>query len=100
MPLAEAEIARMRAAAEGETLLRLNDAFEYLAPEYDLVRLYALVKGASPEAVIARAEVEQQLQRLSRARRALVLYHGSRAAMEAAVYGLSEAEIIALAEGL
>ena len=100
MPAANAEIARMRDALEGEELDRFNAAIEYLAPEYDLVRLYALLKDNTPEAVIARGEVEQHLHTLSLARRALMLYYGSRQKMEDETYGLSEAEIIAKAQAL
>ena len=100
MPAANAEIARMRGEVTGEGLERLNAALEYLVPEYELPRLYAIVKDASAAQVTARGEVEQHLHRLSLSRRALVLYYGSREKMEAETWGLSEAEIIAKAEAL
>jgi hypothetical protein len=94
------EIARLREEVAPESLERLNAGLFFLVRQYDLPDLFALLKDATPEHVIARAEVEQHLHRLQRARLALELYHGDADRVRAATEGLSEQEIIEQAERL
>jgi hypothetical protein len=62
--------------------------------------LYTRLKDQNVVEVMARIRLENHLYRLSLARTALMLYHGSEAKMREATRGLSESEIITLAESL
>ena len=88
------EIARLRGEVAPTSLDQLNAGLFFLVRQYDLPELFALLKDATPERVIARAEVEEHLHRLRRARLALELYYGGADGAGAATEGLSELEII------
>lgn len=94
------EISRLRSEAESSQIDRLNAALFFLVRRYDEDGLYSLLKGASPEWVISRGEVEEHLMQLRYAKTALHLYYEDEAIVQKSIKGLSEQEIIDLAGSL
>ena len=92
------EIARLRNEVGSRVELEnLNESLFWLVRHYSDADLFALLKGSDVQTVIARGEVEAHLQRLALAKRALLLRYGSAERVAEKVSGLSEQEIIDLA---
>jgi hypothetical protein len=94
------EIARLRSEVRGQELEHLNAGLFFLVRRYREEELDTMFQGQTAPAVIARAESEQKAERLALSHLALEMHFGSVAKARVATRGLSDAQIIKMAESL